>query len=228
MKTLIQLTFNKIQTLFNRQGKTPTLAALLLCFVIFLFGCGKPSNNPTPPVVNPTGCAIASDVDQALGLRNFEYDDKGLLIKMTAPNYYYGTFVRTVTPAKAVDAYPSTAVDGNGNHYSGTINITYNYAGGSGNIYDGNPEFLHEMFVASNPPSSYKRDSLYQFKYDDAKKHLTTVLLPDSLDRRFITTLQHARAEFKGIIIPAISGFVIIIDGADKGRNIILNGPFPE
>lgn len=184
MKTLIQLTFNKIQTLFNRQGKTPTLAALLLCFVIFLFGCGKPSDNPTPPVVNPTGCAIASDVDQALGLRNFEYDDKGLLIKMTAPNYYYGTFVRTVTPAKAVDAYPSTAVDGNGNHYSGTINITYNYAGGSGNIYDGNPEFLHEMFVASNPPSSYKRDSLYQFKYDDAKKHLTTVLLPgnNSLD----------------------------------------------
>jgi len=50
----------------------------------------------------------------------------------------------------------------------------------------------------------------------------------DNLDRRFITTLQHARAEFRGIVIPATSGFIIIIDGADKGRNIILNGPFPE
>lgn len=155
-----------------------TRAASLICsLLITLYGCGKPSDNPTPDVENATGCTIASDVDQAIGLRNFEYDDKGLLIKMSAPNYYYGAFAETITSAKVIDAYPSASVDGNGNHYYGNINITYSYSGGSGNIYDGNPEFMHELFVASNPPSTLKRDSLFQFKYDDAKKHLTTVLI---------------------------------------------------
>jgi uncharacterized lipoprotein YehR (DUF1307 family) len=157
--------------------RSPLAFLFLFSLLITLSGCGKPGNNPTPPVVNPTGCAIASDVDEALGVRNFEYDDKGYLVKMTGPNYYYGPFVRTITSAKAVDAYPSSSVDGNGNHYSGTINITYNYTGGSGNIYDGNPEYLHELFVATNPPNTSKRDSLYQFKFDDAKKHLTSVLI---------------------------------------------------
>ncbi|GAA3983038.1 hypothetical protein [Mucilaginibacter dorajii] len=145
--------------------------------LITLYGCGKPSDNPTPPVVNISACTIASDVDQALGLRNFEYDDKGLLTKMTGLNYYYGPFVRTITSAKAVDAYPTSSVDGLGNHYNGTINITYNYTGGSGNIYDGNPEFMHQIFKGSNQPSAIISDSLYQFKYDDAKKHLTSVLI---------------------------------------------------
>lgn len=157
----------------------PPFAALLMCgLLITLYGCGKPSNNPIPPVVNPTGCAIASDVDQALGVRNFEYDDKGLLTKMTGPNYYYGPFVRTITPAKAVDAYPTSSVDGQGNHYNGNINITYSYSGGSGNIYDGNPQFLHQLFYSSISNSSMKTDSMFQFNYDDAKKHLTTVLAP--------------------------------------------------
>jgi hypothetical protein len=53
---------------------------LLFGLLIMIFGCGKPSHNPTPTVVvNTTGCAITSDIDEALGLRNFEYDDKGLL-----------------------------------------------------------------------------------------------------------------------------------------------------
>lgn len=151
---------------------------LLFILLINMYGCGKPTDDPQPDPVESAGCAITSDVDQALGVRNFEYDDKGLLVKVTAPNYYYGTFIRTIAPDKAVDAYPSASVDGQGNHYSGTINITYKYTGGSGNIYDGNPEFLHEWFVASNPPSAYNRDSLYQFRYNDEKKHLTMVLLP--------------------------------------------------
>jgi hypothetical protein len=159
----------------------PTLVSLLICgLLITFFGCGKPSNNPIPPVVNPTGCAIVSDVDEALGARTFEYDDKGLLVKMNGPNYYYGPFVRTISAAKVVDAYPSASVDGNGNHYYGNINITYTYSGGSGNIYDGNPQFLHELFTATSPPSSLKRDSMFQFNYDDARKHLTTVLMPGS------------------------------------------------
>ncbi|MDB5283600.1 MAG: hypothetical protein JWO06_2675 [Bacteroidota bacterium] len=164
----------------NRRIYNPRLSALFMGLaLIALYGCGKPSNTPppTPPPVNTTGCAIASDVDEALGVRNFEYDDKGLLTKMTGPNYYYGPFVRTITAAKAVDAYPSASVDGNGNHYYGNINITYNYSGGSGNIYDGNPEYMHELFTATNPPSSLKTDSMFQFKYDDAKKHLTSVLI---------------------------------------------------
>jgi hypothetical protein len=155
-----------------------TLAALLMfSLLITMYGCGKPSNNPTPPVVNIAACTIASDVDEALGLRNFEYDDKGLLIKMTGPNYYYGPFVRTITSAKAVDAYPTSSVDGQGNHYNGTINIAYSYTGGSGNIYDGNPEFMHQVFKSSSEPLGISSDSLYQFKYDDAKKHLTSVLI---------------------------------------------------
>jgi len=159
----------------------PVLAAVFMGLLfIALYGCRKPSNIPNPIVVNPTGCAIASDIDQALGVRNFEYDDKGILTKMTGPNYYYGPFVRTITSAKAVDAYPSASVDGNGNHYYGNINITYSYTGGSGNIYDGNPGFMHELFTATNPPNTFKKDSLYQFLYDDAKKHLTTVLLAGS------------------------------------------------
>lgn len=191
-------TFNKIQSrlpLTGRNANTsvisetnnkkicnPVLPALFMgLLLIALFGCGgKPSNIPKPIVVNPTGCAIASDVDEALGTRNFEYDDKGLLIKMTGPNYYYGSFVRTISSAKAIDAYPSASVDGNGNHYYGNINITYSYSGGSGNIYDGNPEYMHELFTATNPPNSMLSDSLYQFKYDDAKKHLTTVLIKGS------------------------------------------------
>lgn len=157
------------------------LAALLLFSLLFtLFSCGKPSNNPIPPVVNVSSCVINGDVDQSLGARNFEYDDKGLLTKMNGPNYYYGPFARTINPNKAVDAYPSTTVDGNGNHFSGNITISYYYTGGSGNIYDGNPQFMSQVFVASNPPNNIKTDSLYQFVYDDAKKHLTTVLMQGS------------------------------------------------
>jgi len=49
-----------------------------------------------------------------------------------------------------------------------------------------------------------------------------------SLDARFIITAQKAEAEFKGIVVPAGLGYVINIDGADKGRNIIFHGPFPK
>jgi len=179
MKTLPNhFTFNALRPPLKRVAKNAALATLLVYSAVIFYGCGKPTNNPTPDPVNPTGCAIASDVDQALGLRNFEYDDQGRLVKMTGPNYYYGPFVRTITPAKVVDTYPTSSVDGQGNHYSGTVNITYSYTGGSGNIYDGDPEFLHELLVGSNPPTNTKRDSLYQFKYSDAKKHLTAVLLP--------------------------------------------------
>jgi hypothetical protein len=172
---------NAISEIRNKRTYNPWLSALFMgLLLIALYGCRKPSNIPNPIVVNPTGCDIASDIDQALGVRNFEYDDKGLLTKMTGPNYYYGPFVRTITSAKAVDAYPTASVDGNGNHYYGNINITYSYSGGSGNIYDGNPGFMHELFTATNPPNSFRRDSLYQFLYDDAKKHLTTVLLAGS------------------------------------------------
>lgn len=169
-----------LQNLIPAQSprKRLTLAVLASLSLLAIYGCGKNDDKPKPDPVSSAGCAIASDKDQVLGVRNFEYDDKGLLVKMTAPNFYYGTFVRTIDPGKAVDSYPSASVDGNGNHYYGTIEITYKYSGGSGNIYDGNPEFLHDLFVATNPPNSYKRDSLYTFKYDDAKKHLTTVFLP--------------------------------------------------
>jgi hypothetical protein len=154
-----------------------TLGKLITCALfIALYGCGKPTNNPTPDPVNPTGCAIASDVDEALGIRNFEYDDKGLLMKMTGPNYYYGPFVRMITPKKVVDSYPTSAVDGLGNHYNGTINIDFNYTGGSGTIYNGDPEYMHQLFNSSISGSSVKTDSLYQFKYD-AKKHLINVLI---------------------------------------------------
>lgn len=180
-----QIAFNNMQTHSNlprKNGKSigrSMLATVLTCTLLSVFfGCGKPSDNPTPPVVNISPCTITSDVDQALGLRNFEYDDKGLLTKMTGPNYYYGPFVRTITSSKAIDAYPSASVDGQGNHFYGNINITYTYSGGSGNIYDGNPQFMHYLFTATNPPSSMRTDSMYQFLYDDAKKHLTTVLMP--------------------------------------------------
>jgi hypothetical protein len=170
---------------YNRDSfAKSTIAGVLVFGLILSFcGCGKPTDNPTPPVVNPTGCAISSDVDEALGVRNFEYDDKGFLVKMTGPNYYYGPFVRTITPAKVIDAYPSAGVDGQGNHFYGNINIAYTYSGGSGNIYDGNPQFMHYLFTATNPPSSMKTDSMYQFLYDDAKKHLTTVLMPGNGSR---------------------------------------------
>ncbi|MEO3406132.1 hypothetical protein AAFN85_19625 [Mucilaginibacter sp. CAU 1740] len=166
--TSVQLSYRKF-----------TLITLLICsLLIGLYGCGgKPGNNPTPPVVNVAACVITSDIEEALGLRNFEYDDKGLLTKMTGPNYFYGPFVRTITAAKVTDAYPTASVDGNGTHHYGTINIDYTYSGGSGNIYDGNPKFLHDLFTATNPPQSMRKDSVYQFLYDDVKKHLTTVLI---------------------------------------------------
>lgn len=170
---------NAITRIGSRRKRTfnLTLPALLICILLItLYGCGKPSNNPIPDVVNPTGCVITSDVDQALGVRNFEYNDKGLLVKMTGPNYFYGPFIRTITPAKVADDYPTASVDGNGNHFYGTINISYSYNGGSGNIYDGNPEHMHEVFTGSISGSSIKTDSVFQFKYD-AKKNLTTVLI---------------------------------------------------
>ncbi|MEO6630840.1 MAG: hypothetical protein ABIN13_03930 [Mucilaginibacter sp.] len=165
----------------DKKGKSiarSALASLLMgSLLIILHGCGKPNNNPIPPPAKITGCAITGDVDQALGTRTFEYDDKGYLIKMTGPNYYYGPFVETITAAKVVDTYPTQSVGGDGTHYSGTIKTTYNYTGGSGNIYDGNPEFVHQVFTASNPPFTLKRDSLLGFLYDASKKHLATVFM---------------------------------------------------
>ncbi|QEC76030.1 hypothetical protein [Mucilaginibacter ginsenosidivorax] len=166
----------------NGNGTISAKSLILYPFIFMLLvaftGCGKPSNNPIPNVINISACAITSDVDQALGARNFEYDDKGLLTKMTGPNYYYGPFVRTITTSKVIDAYPSASVDGQGNHFYGNINITYSYSGGSGNIYDGNPQFLHQLFYSTISNSLMKTDSMFQFNYDDAKKHLTTVLAP--------------------------------------------------
>jgi hypothetical protein len=157
MKTLQKhFTLKRTQTLFKMSGKISAfITVVMFSILVTLYGCGKPTNNPTPPPVTPTGCAIASDVDETLGLRNFEYDAKSLLTKITAPNYYYGTFVRTITPAKVNDVFPG-------------YNAVYNYSGGSGNIYDGNPEYIHELSVA---------DSLSQFKYD-AKKRLVSILVP--------------------------------------------------
>lgn len=173
MKTLqTPFKFNRMQDPFPR----PVLTVLLMCsLLITLYGCGKPTDTP---LANTADCAITGDVDQALGSRIFEYDDKGHLIKMTAPNYYYGPFVETITPTKVVDTYPTQSVSGNGTHYSGIINTTYNYTGGSGNIYDGNPQFMHQLFTASNPPYELRTDSMFQFLYGDAKKHLTSVLIP--------------------------------------------------
>jgi hypothetical protein len=135
-------------------AKSP-FAALLMCgLLITLYGCGKPSNNPTPPVVNIAGCTITSDVDEALGLRNFQYDDKGLLTKMTAPNYFYGPFVRTITSSKVTDTFTG-------------YNASYSNIGGNGNIYDGNPESIYQTSIGT----------LYSLKYD-AKKRLVSVFVP--------------------------------------------------
>jgi hypothetical protein len=156
MKThLRQISFNRTLNAFERSGKSSSpVGILMVTLLITLYGCGKPSDNPTPPVVNITNCAIASDVDETLGLRNFEYDDQGLLTKMTAPNYYYGPFVRTITPAKVNDTFTN-------------YNATYSCIGGTGNIYDGNPEFINQSSVGD----------LYQLKYD-ANKRLVSVLVP--------------------------------------------------
>lgn len=168
-----------IRNVLRVSTEKSTLVALLMCgLLLTLFGCGKPNDNPDPEPVNTTGCVIKSDVDQSLGSRLFEYDDKGYLTKMTGPNYYYGPFVETVTSAKVVDNYPTQSVTGNGTHLSGVINTTYTFSGGSGNLYDGDPEIMHQYFTGSNPPSSITRDTLFQFKYQDAKKHLTTVAMP--------------------------------------------------
>lgn len=180
MKTLQNhITFKRLQNPPEKSGRKFSPVALLACsLLITLYGCGKPSDNPTPPpVVDVSPCTITSDVDQALGLRNFEYDDKGLLIKMTGPNYYYGPFVRTITSSKSIDTYPSSSVDGNGNHYYGNITITNSYTGGSGNIYNGNPEFMHQLFASSISGSIMKTDSMFQFNYD-SKKRLTKVFIP--------------------------------------------------
>jgi hypothetical protein len=168
-----------LSNVFGKSTNRSMLVALLICHLLFaLYGCGKPDDNPIPDPVNPTGCVITSDVDQSLGSRLFEYDDKGYLTKMTGPNYYYGLFVETIASNKVVDTYPTRSVTGNGTHLNGIINTTYTYSGGSGNLYDGNPEIMHQLFTASNPQYSIKRDTLFQFKYQDAKKHLTTVAMP--------------------------------------------------
>ncbi|MDN3581540.1 hypothetical protein [Mucilaginibacter flavus] len=170
----------------NERAKTSARVPFGYLFVfsllITLYSCGKPTNNPPPVVVNPTGCAIATDIDQALGTRQFTYDDKGLLIKMTAPNFYYGVFTETISQTQSVDSYPSASVTGNGTHLYGIINLTNVYSGGSGNIYDGNPQFMTQKFVATNPASSLLKDSLFQYVYDDAKKHLTTILVKGNGD----------------------------------------------
>jgi len=196
MKTLRNATaFNTAQNNFRRPekneqapiilekpgkiSKKPALATLLISsLLITLYSCGKPTDKPVLSPLNVSACAITGDVDQALGSRIFEYDDKGYLVKMTAPNYYYGPFVETITPAKVIDTYPTESVSGNGTHYNSVIKTSYTYSGGSGNIYDGNPQFLHQFFTSSNPSSETTTDSLFQFNYDDAKKHLTSVVMP--------------------------------------------------
>jgi hypothetical protein len=169
-------------TISEKNRKTiahSSLTALLAGILITLYGCGKPSNQPIPPTVNITGCAIASDVGQSLGSRIFEYDDKGLLIKMTGPNYYYGPFVETIASAKVFETHPSQSTNSSGQIIKTTLTNSYHYAGGSRNIYDGNPQFMSQVFTPSNnPPLTLKTDSVFQFVYDDAKKHLTTVLVP--------------------------------------------------
>jgi hypothetical protein len=168
-----------IRTILRKSFKKSTLAGLLMYGLLFTwYGCGKPTDNPNPNPASPAGCAIVSDVDQSLGSRLFEYDNKGYLTKMTGPNYYYGPFVETITSANVVDTYPTQSVTSDGTHLSRVINTTYTFSGGSGNLYDGNPEIMHQLFTASNPPLSITKDTLFQFKYQDAKKHLTTVALP--------------------------------------------------
>jgi hypothetical protein len=155
-------------------------ALIMYGLLITFYGCGKPANTPIPPPANTTGCAITGDVDQALGSRIFEYDDKGLLIKMTGPNYYYGPFVETITSAKVFETHSSESVNGStGVHTKAILTDSYYYTGGSGNIYDGSPQFMSQVFTQSdNPPLTIKTDSVFQFVYDDAKKHLTTILVP--------------------------------------------------
>lgn len=199
MKTLQNhFTFKSIENYYKSIGKNETanitlkdtekgvakyVLNVLFPFSLFiiLFGCGKPSNNPSPNVVNISACTITSDVDEALGSRLFEYDNSGLLVKVTSPNYYYGPFVRTISPAQVEDAYPTESVNSSdGTHTKGTISTAYIYTGGSGNIYDGNPEYMSEVFTQSPPTYSFKTDSIFQFVYDDAKKHLTTVFMQGS------------------------------------------------
>ncbi|MFA6245618.1 MAG: hypothetical protein WC615_01675 [Mucilaginibacter sp.] len=48
----------------------------------------------------------------------------------------------------------------------------------------------------------------------------------DGLDERFIGTIKRAEASFIGVVIPAASGFIIIIDGEDTKGHIIYTNKY--
>jgi hypothetical protein len=143
--------------------------AMVACGAILLHGCsGDDEDSPTP--ANTAPCVITSAPSYFGTAQTFKYNTS---TELTAREYEFGypgysTFKQTVDREKTHFAYT---------HSGNLVEVTNYFQGGTGNLYDGQPEVMvkaeHQEY-ADGRPDYNSSDTLLSFGYDD-KKRLTSV-----------------------------------------------------
>jgi hypothetical protein len=143
--------------------------AVVASGVILLPGCGgDDDDSPTP--ANTSQCIITSAPSYFGTAQTFNYNTS---TELTTREYEFGypgysTFTQTVDREKTHYAYT---------HSGNLVEVTNYFQGGTGNLYDGQPEVMvkaeHQEY-ADDRPDYNSSDTLLSFSYDD-KKRLTSV-----------------------------------------------------
>ncbi|MCD9019220.1 hypothetical protein [Parachryseolinea silvisoli] len=139
--------------------------AVVIGGVVLLHGCNGDDDTPNPATTSP--CIITSAPSYFGTTQTFEYNQSGELTTRKYEFGYpgYGPFTQTVDRDKTHYAYT---------HSGNLVEITNHFQGGTGNFYDGQPEWMvrdeHQEYGDGRPDYNSTADTLLSFGYDDKKR----------------------------------------------------------
>jgi hypothetical protein len=139
--------------------------AVVIGSVVLLQRCNSDDDAPTPATTS--ACVIASAPSYFGTAQTFEYNTSGELTTRKYEFGYpgYGPFTQTVDREKTDYTYT---------HSGNLIQVTNYFKGGTGNLYDGQPEMMvrveHQEYVDDRPDYNSAEKTLLDFGYDDKKR----------------------------------------------------------
>ena len=133
--------------------------------VVLLYGCNSDDDTPNPSTTS--SCVIASAPSYFGTAQTFEYNESN---ELTTRKYEfgfagYGPFTQTIDRDKTDYTYT---------HSGDLIQVTNYFQGGTGSLYDGQPEAMvrveHQEYADGRPDYNSVPKTLLDFGYDDKSR----------------------------------------------------------
>ncbi|MFT3701746.1 MAG: hypothetical protein QM802_05225 [Agriterribacter sp.] len=147
-----------------------------ICFLLAftISSCGKDPNDTTTP--GDGSCVVIHSPSYFGTTETLEYDSKRQLVKQSYEFNAagYSTFVNTISAAQTSESYT---------HNGTLLKTTYVFGGGTGNLYDGMPDYMDQLTYQKNADGTelnIAQNKYLVFEYD-AKKRLTGITKPEVL-----------------------------------------------